>query len=103
MENNKTNIIHKEKGTTRDWHKEKIHLIDNSFVYDSPGAILDSESHGNRSFESITLCSGNLIIKIDNQKQSISAGETIRFRTDKSHFLKNESGRMAHGFMVNIL
>ena len=68
-----------------------------------PGAILDSESHGNRSFESITLCSGNLIIKIDNQKQSISAGETIRFRTDKSHFLKNESGRIAHGFMVNLL
>ena len=68
-----------------------------------PGAILDSESHGNASLESITLCSGHLIIKIDNQKQSISAGETIRFRTDKSHILKNESGRIAHGFMVNLL
>tara|TARA_Y100001970_G_scaffold290718_1_gene425449 strand:+ start:2006 stop:2557 length:552 start_codon:yes stop_codon:yes gene_type:complete len=68
-----------------------------------PGAVLDSEAHGSGSLESITLCSGNLIIKIDNQKQSISAGETIRFKTEKSHLLKNESGSIAHGFMVNLL
>ena len=50
---NKTNIIHKEKGTTRDWHKEKIHLIDNSFVYDSPGAILDSTKEKDKKIREI--------------------------------------------------
>ena len=39
---NKTNIIHKEKGTTRDWHRGKIHLTDNCFIYDTPGIILNS-------------------------------------------------------------
>ena len=68
-----------------------------------PGAVLDSQTHGSGSVESVTLCKGNLMIKINDEKQLISAGETIRFRTDKSHLLKNESGRIAHGFMVNIL
>ena len=38
----KTNLIHKEEGTTRDWHGEKILLINNKYVYDTPGLILDS-------------------------------------------------------------
>ena len=33
----------------------------------------------------------------------ISAGETIRFRTDASHLLKNNGLEIAHGFMVNLL
>jgi len=68
-----------------------------------PGAVLDSKSHGSGSIESVTLCTGNLIIKINNEKQSISSGETIRFRTDASHFMKNNGDKIAHGFMVNLL
>jgi len=68
-----------------------------------PGAVLNSKTHGSGSIESVTLCKGNLIIKINEETQLISAGETIRFRTDKSHLLKNEGERIAHGFMVNLL
>ncbi len=31
------NIIHKEEGTTRDWHKSKINGLKHSIIYDSPG------------------------------------------------------------------
>ena len=37
----KSNIIHIDEGTTRDWHKGKVHLTSNSFVYDTPGIILN--------------------------------------------------------------
>ena len=33
------NIIHKEEGTTRDWHKSKIKGLNHSIIYDSPGVI----------------------------------------------------------------
>ena len=68
-----------------------------------PGAVLDSKTHGSGSIESVTLCTGNLMIKIDDEKKIISAGETIRYRTDSSHLLKNKGEGIAHGFMVNLL
>ncbi len=68
-----------------------------------PSAELDSESHGKGSLESITLCSGNLTVKIGDELQSICAGETLRYHTDLPHHLKNEGSLEAHGFMVNLL
>ena len=34
------NIVHKEKGTTRDWHKKEIDGVGASFIYDSPGIFI---------------------------------------------------------------
>ena len=68
-----------------------------------PGAELVSESHGKRSMESITLCSGNLTITIEDEIQEICAGETLRYTTDIPHILKNEGNKDSHGFMVNLL
>jgi len=68
-----------------------------------PGAVLDSKTHGSGSIESVTLCTGNLMIIINGEKKYLSAGETIRYRTDASHLLKNNSEGIAHGFMVNLL
>lgn len=67
------------------------------------GAELVSDTHGTGSMESITLCTGNLSVKVGDEMQSVSAGETIRFKTDVSHRLKNNSEEIAHGFMVNLL
>ena len=36
------NIIHSDKGTTRDWHHSKIKGLKNSTIYDSPGVIIKS-------------------------------------------------------------
>ena len=59
---NKTNIIHKEKGTTRDWHRGKIHLTDNCFIYDTPGIILNSFKDDEKKIKRII---ESLIFKID--------------------------------------
>jgi len=68
-----------------------------------PGAVLDSKTHGTGSIESVTLCTGNLMIQINDEKRFISEGETIRYRTDASHLLKNKGKVIARGFMVNLL
>ena len=31
----KNNIIHKEEGTTRDWHKSSVKDLENIFIYDT--------------------------------------------------------------------
>jgi len=68
-----------------------------------PGAELKSESHGKGSLESITLCTGNLTVTVGDDKQTICAGETLRYQTDQPHILKNEGKKDSHGFMVNLL
>ena len=68
-----------------------------------PGAELSSESHGKGSLESISLCTGNLTVTVGNDLQTICAGETLRYRTELPHLLKNEGNIDSHGFMVNLL
>ena len=58
----KTNIIHINEGTTRDWHKEKINLISNTFIYDSPGIILQKNKEETKKIKRII---ESLIFKID--------------------------------------
>ena len=38
-----SNIIHKESGTTRDWHKGNILSIPGNYIYDTPGIISKSD------------------------------------------------------------
>ena len=68
-----------------------------------PGAELTSEAHGAGSMESVTLCTGHLSVIVGDETQDVCSGETLRFRTDFPHCLKNESEVLAHGFMVNLL
>ena len=37
----KKNIIHKEEGTTRDWHKSNVTNFNNVFLYDMPGMFIE--------------------------------------------------------------
>ena len=39
----KNNIIHKEEGTTRDWHKSIVKDLENVFIYDTPGVIIQND------------------------------------------------------------
>ena len=68
-----------------------------------PGAKLASESHGNGSLESVTLCSGNLTVTVGDDVQTICTGETLRYHTNLPHVLKNEGKKESHGFMVNLI
>ena len=68
-----------------------------------PGAELSSESHGKGSLESVTLCSGNLTVTVGENVQKICPGDTLRYKTDLPHVLKNEGKKESHGFMVNLI
>ncbi|MDP7175678.1 MAG: cupin domain-containing protein [SAR324 cluster bacterium] len=51
----------------------------------------------------MTLCTGHLSVIVGEETQDVCTGETLRFRTDVPHRLKNEGEEVAHGFMVNLL
>ena len=65
----KANIIHKKKGTTRDWHRGEIRLIENSFIFDVPGIILnpsnDDEKKTKRIIESLIPNINYLLFVVD--------------------------------------
>ena len=56
------NIVHKEEGTTRDWHKGKIFSTTDHYIYDTPGVMLDLDE--NINIKSINLLD-RLLSKID--------------------------------------
>ena len=68
-----------------------------------PSAELKSESHGKGSLESITLFTAKLTVTVGDDIQTICDGETLRYKTDLPHVLKNECKKESHGFMVNLL
>ena len=57
-----SNIIHKDSGTTRDWHQERIKIIPEFVIFDTPGLLLNKKK---KSFQT-TLIFKNLLKKIDS-------------------------------------
>jgi len=58
-----SNIIHKDSGTTRDWHQDIIKMIPEFVIFDSPGILLNNKKK--KSFQT-TLIFKNLLKKIDS-------------------------------------
>ena len=58
-----SNIIHKDSGTTRDWHQERFKKIPEFIIFDSPGLLLNNKKK--KSFQT-TLIFKNLLKKIDS-------------------------------------
>ena len=58
-----SNIIHKDSGTTRDWHEEGIKIMPKHIIFDSPGLLLNNKKK--KSFQT-TLIFKNLLKKIDS-------------------------------------
>ena len=73
------NIIHKDEGTTRDWHKSKIKGLNHSFIYDSPGVKIknnkSSEINFSKLLSNIDIFLYVVDLKINNEdydKESIN-------------------------------
>ena len=65
----KNNIIHKEEGTTRDWHKSNVKNLDNIFLYDTPGVIIQNNKIDKVDFSDIFNIIDKFIYVIDyNEK-----------------------------------
>ena len=58
-----SNIIHKDSGTTRDWHEERFKKIPENFIFDSPGLLLNINNKN--SFQT-TFIFENLLKKINS-------------------------------------
>src|SRR6056300_417643 len=66
----KNNIIHKEEGTTRDWHKSGVKDLDNVFIYDTPGVIIQNDKIDKVHFSDLFDSIDNLIYVIDFKEKN---------------------------------
>jgi GTP-binding protein len=66
----KKNIIHKEEGTTRDWHKNKVRNLINVFLYDTPGIIIQNHKINNLEFSDLFKIIDKFIYVIDYKNKN---------------------------------
>ncbi|ACB93774.1 helix-turn-helix domain-containing protein [Beijerinckia indica] len=68
-----------------------------------PGGILESEAHQRGSVESLSVSVGELEIEVGGVIERAKAGETLRYRCDRPHTIRNVSRKPASAMMVCIL
>ena len=76
----KNNIIHPEEGTTRDWHKEIIPHT-SSFLYDTPGVLIDQKKIINPNLISIFTDVADLFLYVTEYK--VGFNEIDNFNINK--------------------
>jgi len=59
------NIIHKEEGTTRDWHKSNVKSLNNVILYDTPGIIIKKNKINKLDFSDLFKLIDKFIYVID--------------------------------------
>jgi XRE family transcriptional regulator, regulator of sulfur utilization len=68
-----------------------------------PGGVLESEAHQRGSIECLSLIAGELEVEVGDSTETAHAGETLRYRCDRPHRIRNVSAKPAHATMVCIL
>src|SRR6202051_5141282 len=68
-----------------------------------PGGLLESEAHQRGSIECLSVVEGDLQIEVGGTTAAACAGETLRYRCDMPHRIRNLSEKPAHATMVCIL
>ncbi|MFG1296024.1 MULTISPECIES: helix-turn-helix domain-containing protein [Xanthobacter] len=68
-----------------------------------PGGELDSDGHQRGSIECLTVMSGALEVDVGGVVESVKEGETVRYRCDRRHIIRNRGTVPAHAFMVCLL
>jgi XRE family transcriptional regulator, regulator of sulfur utilization len=68
-----------------------------------PGGVLESEAHQRGSVESLSVCEGELEVEVGGATERAKAGETLRYRSDRPHTIRNVSQKPASATMVCIL
>ena len=68
-----------------------------------PGGVLESEAHQRGSVECLSVISGEMEVEVAGVVQSAKAGDTLRYRCDRPHVVRNVSKKPAHATMVCIL
>ena len=68
-----------------------------------PGGVLASEPHQAGSVECLSVLDGELEVEIGEVVEVARAGDTLRYRGDRAHVIRNVSGKPARAAMVCIL
>ena len=68
-----------------------------------PKGILNSGSHGPKTFENLTVIDGQIEVICGDTKEKLSKGDTFRFQSNREHTLKNISKQKAQVLMINYI
>jgi transcriptional regulator with XRE-family HTH domain len=68
-----------------------------------PGGVLESEAHQRGSVECLSVNLGEIEVEVAGTIERARAGETLRYRCDRPHTIRNVSGEPAAAMMVCIL
>jgi len=68
-----------------------------------PGGVLESDAHQRGSIESLSVLDGELEVAVGGRVERARAGDTLRYRCDRPHVIRNHSTVPAHATMVCIL
>ena len=72
-------------------------------VTSEPGGVLESDAHQRGSVECLSVLEGELEVTVAGATERAGAGETLRYRCDRPHVIRNVSEKPAHATMVCIL
>jgi transcriptional regulator with XRE-family HTH domain len=68
-----------------------------------PGGVLESDGHQRGSVESLSVLSGEFQVEVGDRIETAKAGESLRYRCDGRHVIRNVGTEPAHATMVCIL
>jgi len=68
-----------------------------------PGGVLESDPHQRGSIECLSVISGELEVEVSGVIEQAKAGDTLRYRCDRPHVIRNTGKKPAHATMVCIL
>lgn len=68
-----------------------------------PGGVLESDAHPSGSVENLTVLSGALTVTVGDEQFQLAAGETARYRADRTHRIANTGEIPATATLVNLL
>jgi transcriptional regulator with XRE-family HTH domain len=67
------------------------------------GGVLDSDAHQRGSIECLSVLEGEFEVEVAGVIEKAKAGETLRYRCDRPHTIRNAGKTPAHATMVVIL
>jgi transcriptional regulator with XRE-family HTH domain len=101
-----TPILRSEDGKCRltiiGWIKTVEWLQWYDFAAD-PGGVLESDAHQPGSVECLSVTEGELEVEVGGERETAAAGQTLRYRCDRPHVIRNLSKAPARATMVCIL
>lgn len=68
-----------------------------------PGGVLEADGHQRGSVECLTVHEGALEVEVAGEVRNVGTGETIRYRCDREHIIRNKADVPAHATMVCLM